>query len=296
VTTLPSLRRVSLAALTSLAVLLALASLFGCGSPAATSGPGSASTSASSSASAQGASKSLTFDLAASQSGRPRTWAESTITASWFPPAGVDGLRTQLDAKQIAALTRAISGNEQFWIERLSDHTKPITFGSDARSLLATSTGFSAATIVPVYNIKSVSGGAAVLAPSPTGYEVLLTGDVGSTSFGVRPGPARGVWLLDPNGELVNWSGAIDAIGRKTDFTSTSASVVHATFDLGGKPALYLSWAVFRDSKGRRQIVALHSPPQIKATWTVGNNEPLQLGRVYDFATITSPVTITATR
>jgi hypothetical protein len=243
-----------------------------------------------------GASQQLVFDLAASHKGRPRTWAESTTTVVWFPPAGIDGLRQQLDAKHIAELTHAISGNAQFWIEVPNNHTAPLIFGPDAVSRLATSTGFSAGTVVPVYNVESVSAAGPVLGKTPVAYQVLLTGNVGATSFGMRPGPSKGVWLLDPNGELVNWSSAIDAIGRDTTFTSTSAGVVHTAFDLAGKPALYLSWAVFRDAKGRQQAVTLHNPPPIKATWAIGNDQPLQLGRLYDLKTIVGPVTITVTK
>ena len=282
--------------LTSLLALLALASLCGCGPATSPSGSGSASSGSSSTTGTSGASKSLTFDLAASQTGRPRRAVESTLSTSWFPPAGTDGLRKQLDAGQISILSHAISGNDQFWIERPTDHARPILFGTDARSVLATSAGFSAGTLVPVYSVKSVSVDGPVLGSVPVGYQVLLTGEVGSTSFGVRPGAKKGEWLLDPNGELVNWSGAIDAIGRKVGFVSTAAGVVHTAFDLGGRPAVYLTWAVFSDAKGQRQVVALHSPPPITATWAIGANEPLQLGRIYDFKTIVGPVTITATR
>jgi len=218
------------------------------------------------------------------------------MTADWFPPAGIDGLRQQLDAKQFAELTHIISGNPQFWIEVPNDRTSPLLFGPDAVSRLATSTGFSAGTVVPVCDVASASANGPVLGTAPVSYQVLLTGNVGATSFGMRPGSGTGVWLLDPNGELVNWSVAIDAIGRDTSFTSTSAGVVHTAFDLAGKPALYLSWVVFRDAKGRQQAVALHNPPPIKATWAIGEGQPLSLGHIYDLKTIVGPVTITVGR
>ena len=296
-------RRVSPASLTSLvalalAALGVVAALGGCGSSgtAGQSGPAGGASGTSAATGTVGASKAFTLDLDASHKGRPHTWTESTVTAEWFPTPGIDGLRQQLDAKQIAALTHAISGNSQFWIEVPDDHTSPLLFGRDAVSRLATSTGFSAGTVVPVYDVTSVSTNGPVLGSTPVSYQVLLSGNVGATSFGMRPGSGKGVWLLDPNGELVNWSVAIDAIGRDAGFVSTSASVVHTAFDLGGKPALYLSWAVFRDAKGRMQAVALHSPPRIKATWAIGDRLPLQLGRTYDMKTIAGPVTITVTK
>lgn len=302
-----SLRRVSQLALTSVAVLAVAAALAGCSAPTATSGAsGSASTesASSSSATSTGAAQTLAFDLAASHKGRPRKTPESTLTASWFPPNAelLTGLRQVTDAKQIAALTHAASGNEQFWIERPNDHVRPLAFGSDAVSLLATSTGFKTALVIPVRDVAPEKRGgtapelAADLKGTPTAYQVLLSGDVGETSFGLRKGSKPGQWLLDPNGELVNWGNAIDAVSRDANFTAEQAYVTHTAFDLGGRPALYITWAVFRDANGKQHVVALHNPPAIKATWAIGAaKEQLRLAKAYDPQTVYGPVLLTPT-
>jgi hypothetical protein len=274
--------------------------LSGCGAPATTSSTTGATSGASASATAAGPAQDLTFNLAASRTGRPRKAPESTASLPWFPPAGsTSGLRQVTDKKQIKQLTDAASANGQFWIERPKDHARPIIFGSDAVSVLATSTGFSTALVVPVYPITPTqSAGATDLpAPSgkPTGYQVILSGTVGETSFGLRPGTKSGEWLLDPNGELVNWGNAIDAVGRKVGFVAEQAYVTHSAFDLGGKPALYTTWAVFRDSKGKQYAVTLHSPPPIKATWAIAG-QPLRMATVYDTKTVFGPVTVTPTK
>lgn len=304
-------RRVSQLALTSVAALTLAASVSACApasSTSTTTGPASSSSGSSTSATSTANQQSLAFDLAASHTGRPRKAPESTLSASWFPPSGElsTGLRQVTDKKQIAALTHAASANGQFWIERPNDHVKPIVFGSDATSVLATSTGFSTALIVPVRDVANPSaashgpaGGnhalAADLKAAPTAYQVLLAGDVGDTSFGLRKGSKPGEWLLDPNGELVNWGNSIDAVGRDVGFTAEQAYVTHTAFDLGGRPALFLTWAVFRDAKGKEYAVALHSPPPIKATWAIAGT-PLRLATAYPPATVYGPVVITPTR
>lgn len=299
-------RRLSHAAVTSAVLLGIVAALAGCSSSQSSSSstsPGAAGTTTSAAAtSTAGPQQALTFDLVASHKGRPRSAAENTLSASWFPPdaAFLTGLRQVTDAKQIAALTHAASGNSQFWIERPNDHARPIVFGSDAVSILATSTGFSTALVVPVRDVSAPSKGAATsivdLKAAPSSYQVLLAGDVGETSFGLRKGAKSGQWLLDPNGELVNWGNAIDAVGRDVGFVAEQAYVTHTAFDLGGRAALYLTWAVFRGTNGAQHVVALHNPPAIKATWAIGKNVPLRLATVYDPATIYGPVLLTPTK
>jgi hypothetical protein len=267
-------------------------------------GSASTDTSASSPATATAAPQTLAFDLAASRKGRPRTTHESTLTATWFPPKAefTTGLRQVTDAKQLAALTRTASGNQQFWIERPGDHANPIVFGADANRILASSKGFKTALIVPVRDVSAPNAGgtsdlAADLKGTPVGYQVLLSGDVGETSFGLRKGSKPGQWLLDPNGELVNWGNAIDAVGRDAGFTTEEAYVTHTAFDLGGRPALYLTWAVFRDAKGKQHVVALHNPPAIKATWAIGEaKQRLGLATSYAPKAVYGPVILTPTK
>jgi hypothetical protein len=102
---------------------------------------------------------------------------------------------------------------------------------------------------------------------------------------------------LDPNGELVNWGNAIDAVGRDLGFTTEQAYVTHSAFDLGGRPALFLTWAVFRDAKGKQHAVSLHSPPAIKAKWAIGEaKETLRLAAAYALKTVYGPVYLTPTK
>ena len=300
-----SFRRYVPFTLTAVLVLAGLGMLSGCaGSAPSTrsSGSSAAETSgASSQASSTTTPQQLTFDAGASKTGRPRKGPESEFSAAWFPPSDVNGLQQLTDPKKVAALTAAASANPGFWIERPNNHTQPIVFGEEAVSLLSTSTGFSTALIVPVRPIASgpsaatggLSGGAGSL--KPAGYQVTLAGDVGETSFGLRPGTKTGAWALDPNGELVNYGGAIDAVSHESSFTPVEAYVTTSAFDLGGRPAVYLSWAVFRDAKGKELAVALHSPPPIKATWAIAG-QPLRLGGVYESKTVFGPVTITPTK
>ncbi|HEY5539937.1 MAG TPA: hypothetical protein VIL41_00610 [Coriobacteriia bacterium] len=294
-----TVRRVSQLAATSLLAVALTAALAGCGSAGSTTG-GSPSSGPSTSATSTGTPQTLTFDLAASRAGRPRTTAESTLTISWFPPGGVTGLEQLIDTKRIAELAHAASGNGQFWIDRPKDHAEPIVFGSEAVSLLATSTGFSTALIVPVRDVaapKSVTSQELAADPkgTPVSYEVLLAGDVGETSFGLRKGTKPGQWLLDPNGELVNWGNSIDAVGRKAGFVAEQAFVTHTAFDLGGRAAVYLTWAVFRDAKGKELAVVLHNPPPIKATWAIAGGQPLHIATVYEPGTAFGPVVLTPT-
>jgi hypothetical protein len=282
--------------------IAASAVLGGCGTPAASPSATAATTTAgaSTSTTAAGPSQDLTFNLAASHIGRPRKAPESTATLPWFPPAGsTTGLRQVADKQQIKQLTDAAAANGQFWIERPNDHARPIIFGSDAVSILSTSTGFSTALIVPVYGIAPAASSGATDLAAPTGkpvsYQVILSGTLGETSFGLRPGAKSGQWLLDPNGELVNWGNAIDAVGRNVGFVAEQAYVTHSAFDLGGKPALYLTWAVFRDSKGKQYAVTLHSPPPIKATWAIAG-QPLRMASVYESTRVFGPVTVTPTK
>ena len=295
-------RRVSQLALTLLAIVALAATLTGCSASSSTGGTGSASTGSSSSATASstvGQQQTLPFDHAASLAGRPRRAAESTLNVAWFPPDPtlLTGLRQLTDKKKIAELAKAASGNAQFWIELPNNHAKPIVFGSEAVSILSTSTGFSTALIVPVRAIGKQSAAdkslAADLKATPTAYQVLLSGDVGETSFGLRKGSKPGEWLLDPNGELVNWGNAIDAVGRDATFAADQAYVTHSAFDLGGRPALFVSWAVFRNSaKNQEYAVALHNPPALNVDWTIAG-KPLRLATAYAPATVYGPVVLT---
>ena len=134
---------------------------------------------------------------------------------------------------------------------------------------------------------------AADLKAEPASYQVLLSGDVGETSFGLRKGSKPGEWLIDPNGELVNWGNAIDAVGRDLSFVADQAYVTHTAFDLGGRPALYLTWAVFRNSaKNQEYAVALHNPPALNVDWTIAG-KPLKLATAYAPATVYGPVVLT---
>lgn len=294
--------RVSQLALTSLAIVALAATLAGCSASGSTGGTGgSASTGSSSSAatSSTAGQQTLPFDHAASLAGRPRRAAESTLSVAWFPPDAtlLTGLRQLTDKKKIAELAKAASGNAQFWIELPNNHSKPIVFGSDAVSILSTSTGFSTALIIPVRGIakQPVAGKplAADLKATPSAYQVLLSGDVGETSFGLRKGSKPGEWLLDPNGELVNWGNAIDAVGRDAGFVADQAYVTHTAFDLGGRPALFVSWAVFRNSsKNQEYAVALHNPPALDVDWTIAD-KPLKLATAYAPATVYGPVVLT---
>ena len=295
-------RRASQLALTSLLAIFLAATMTGCGAAGSTTGGSASSTAgASSSATTTGTSQTLSFDRTASRVGRPRTAPESTLTATWFPPDATlaTGLRQLTDKKQIAELARAAAGNSKFWIERPNDAAKPLLDGSVAVSALASSTGFSTALIVPVRDVTASATGApgslaADLLGRPASYQVLLAGDVGDTSFGLRKGTKPGEWLLDPSGELVNWGATIDAVSRDASFTAEQAYVTHTAFDLGGRPAVYLTWAVFRDASGKEYAVALHNPPPIKATWAI-DGKPLRLATVYPPATVFGPVLLTPT-
>ena len=294
-----SFQRVSQLALTSLAIAALAAALAGCSAPSSTGGSASTGASSSAAASSTVGPQTLSFDRAASLVGRPRKAAESTVSAPWFPPASTQltGLRQLTDKKQIAELAKAASANSQFWIELPNNHSQPIVFGSDAASILSTSTGFSTALIVPVRDIAKQSAADKSLAADPkappVSYQVLLSGDVGETSFGLRKGTKPGEWLIDPNGELVNWGNAIDAVGRDANFVADQAYVTHTAFDLGGRPALYISWAVFRNSaKNQEYAVALHNPPALNVDWTIAG-KPLRLATAYAPATVYGPVVLT---
>jgi hypothetical protein len=286
--------RTAVLALCSAALLLL--TLSGCGGTATSAGSQSGIPAAKTTADT----KTLTFDPVASQTGRPRKAAESTLTAPWFPPPGVNGIAPLVNADYISKLTYAISGNQQFWIARPTDKNRPLSFGTDAASLLATSTGFSVGAIVPVRRVDPalVASGTTptdpvkAIEPSPTGYQVALKGDVGLTSFGVRPNAKAGDWLLDPNGELVNWAAALETV-KAAGMTPTGAYITRTAFALEGKPVLYLSWGVFEDkATGKALAVALHQPPAIAATWGIGGQQ-LKMGAAYDPATIFKPVTVT---
>lgn len=223
------------------------------------------------------------------------------MTIAWFPPAEVTGLHQVTDKKQLADLTRAATANSRFWISRPNNRAKPIVFGRDATSILSTSPGFATALIVPVREVKPTPAAQGSpdlgidVSGKPVGYEVVLSGAVGDTSFGLRPTSTPGEWLLDPNGELLNWGNAIDSVSRVASFTAEQAYVTRSAFDLTGKPALFLSWAVFRDANGKQYAATLHSPPPIKATWAIAD-KPLRIGSVYDTKVIFGPVTLTPTK
>jgi hypothetical protein len=133
----------------------------------------------------------------------------------------------------------------------------------------------------------------------PVQYQVLLSGPAGISSFGATllgydsPGARRvGTWKLDPSGELVNWQSSIEAVARKIGFDAEKAYIVRTVYDLGGRPALYVSWGVFENARGEEVVTTLHAPPPIKATWKVGD-QPLKPGVVYPAKTIFEPITLT---
>ena len=250
----------------------------------------------------------MALDAAATKADRPHTAPESTVTVEWFPPVERNGLTQLKDRAQVQELVRAARGNAQFWISRPNNHAQPIVRGAEAASLLASAgAGFATALVVPVYTIDASVDGPQDLTSllghktnaftdrQPTSYQVILSGTVGDTSFGLRPGTKRGEWLLDPNGELLNWGNSIDAVGRKVGFVAERAYITRTVFDLEGKPALYATWAVFVDANYKAYATALHGPPPIKATWTIAG-QPLKLATVYETSAVFGPVTLTMTR
>jgi hypothetical protein len=298
-----SFRRVSLGGLTVIACLLlgACLVLTGCSPSGGSAGQGQTSQSpgATTQTAPTGIPTQLTLDTAASQGSRPSRSAPTRFASKWFPPTDTDGLTDITSAKQRSDLVAWAEADPNFWLAQNGLSDQPLLTGSDALKA-AKQSSFDSALVVEVKRLKPVlptprpATIAASVDDTPASYQVLLTGKAGISSYGVSATQTAGEWSLDSQGELVNWSTALDVVSKIKGFTPVSAYIVRTVYDLGGRPALYVSWAVFSDGGGHEYAATLHAPPQINATWKLGGKQ-FGLGIAYPATAIYGPITATPT-
>jgi hypothetical protein len=284
--------------LTACAALAAFALLTGCAQSGGSAGQSQnpAHSAPATQSAPPAVSTNLPLDVQASQGERPVRTTPSVFSSTWFPPTDTDGLTELANAKERTNLIGWAEANPGFWIAPSGLSEQPYVSGADALGI-ARRSGFGSALVVDVRRLKPElparpSAIASSIESKTSSYQVLLTGKAGITSFGIAATGTAGSWALDSQGELVNWSTALDAVSRQKGFTPVDAYVVRTVYDLGGRPALYVSWAVFSDGGGREFAATLHAPPRISATWKLGG-QPFGLGIAYPATALFGPITVT---